>query len=71
MSAALKASVDGAQELREEQKIFNLLACPNYEELATNLVALNNERNNTGFILSDAPMRLADTGTAAIIGLQR
>jgi hypothetical protein len=62
--AALKASVDGTQELREEQKIFNLLACPNYEELATNLVALNNERNNTGFILSDAPMRLADTGTA-------
>ena len=61
---ALKASVDGSQELREEQKIFNLLACPNYEELASNLVALNNERNNTGFILSDAPMRLEDTGTA-------
>jgi hypothetical protein len=60
---ALKAAVDGSQELREEQKIFNLLSCPNYEELASNLVALNNERNNTGFILSDAPMRLADTGT--------
>jgi len=62
--SALKASVDGAQELREEQKIYNLLCCPNYEELATNLVALNNERNNTGFILSDMPMRTADTGTA-------
>ncbi len=62
--AALKAGVDGTQELREEQKIYNLLCCPNYEELASNLVALNNERNNTGFILSDAPMRLADTGTA-------
>lgn len=63
---ALKAAVDGSQELREEQKVFNLLACPNYEELASNLVALNNERNNTGFILSDAPMRLEDTGTAII-----
>ena len=62
--AALKASVDGTQELREEQKVYNLLCCPNYEELATNLVALNNERNNTGFILSDMPMRTADTGTA-------
>ena len=62
--AALKAGVDGTQELREEQKIYNLLCCPNYEELASNLVALNNERNNTGFILSDAPMRLEDTGTA-------
>ena len=61
---ALKASVDGTQELREEQKIYNLLCCPNYEELASNLVALNNERNNTGFILSDMPMRTADTGTA-------
>jgi hypothetical protein len=60
---ALKSSVDATQELREEQKVFNLLCCPNYEELATNLVALNNERNNTGFILSDTPMRLPDTGT--------
>ena len=40
-----------------------MLCCPNYEEVASNLVALNNERNNTGFILSDTPMRLADTGT--------
>jgi len=62
--SALKASIDGTQELREEQKIFNLLCCPNYEELANNLVALNNERNNTGFILSDMPMRTPDTGTA-------
>ena len=61
--SALKASVDGTQELREEQKIYNLLCCPNYEELASNLVALNNERNNTGFILSDMPMRTPDTGT--------
>ena len=61
--AALKAGIDGTQELREEQKVYNLLCCPNYEEVATNLVALNNERNNTGFILSDTPMRLADTGT--------
>ena len=61
--SALKAGIDGTQELREEQKIYNLLCCPNYEEVASNLVALNNERNNTGFILSDTPMRLADTGT--------
>ena len=27
--AALKAGVDGTQELREEQKIYNLLCCPN------------------------------------------
>ena len=62
--SALKSSIDGAQELREEQKIFNLIACPNYEELGVNMVALNNERNNTAFIIGDTPMRLEDTGTA-------
>ena len=35
--AALKASIDGAQELREEQRQYNLIACPNYEELGLNL----------------------------------
>ena len=61
--AALKSSIDGTQELREEQKIYNLIACPNYEELATNMVALNNERNNTAFVIGDTPLRLEDTGT--------
>ena len=61
--AAMKASIDGSQELREEQRQYNLIACPNYPELATNMVALNNERNNTAFIIGDTPMRLADNGT--------
>jgi hypothetical protein len=61
--AAMKASIDGSQELREEQRQYNLIACPNYPELANNMVALNNERNNTAFIIGDTPMRLADNGT--------
>jgi len=61
--AAMKASIDGSQELREEQRQFNLIATPNYPELATNMVALNNERSNTAFIIGDTPMRLADNGT--------
>jgi hypothetical protein len=61
--AAMKASIDGSQELREEQRQYNLIACPNYPELANNMVALNNERNNTAFIVGDTPMRLADNGT--------
>ena len=64
--AAMKASVDGSQELREEQRQFNLIAAPNYPELAANMVSLNNERSNTAFIIGDTPMRLADTGTAII-----
>ena len=61
--AAMKASIDGSQELREEQRQYNLIATPNYPELANNMVALNNERNNTAFVIGDTPMRLADNGT--------
>jgi hypothetical protein len=64
--AAMKAGIDANQDLREEQRTFNLIAAPNYPELIPNMVALNNERNNTAFIVGDTPMRLADTSTAII-----
>ena len=64
--AAMKASIDGNQDLREEQKVFNLIATPGYPELMANMVALNNERNNTAFVIGDTPLRLEDTGTAII-----
>jgi len=56
---ALKAGIDTSTEIREEQRVFNLLACPQYPELAPNMVALNNERNNTGFVIVDTPLRLS------------
>jgi len=61
--AAMKSSIDTSDTLREEQNVFNLIACPNYPELITNMVRLNNERNNTAFIVGDTPMRLGPTGT--------
>ena len=64
--AAMKAGIDANQDLREEQRTFNLIAAPNYPELIPNMVALNNERNNTAFIVGDTPMRLADTSTAIL-----
>jgi hypothetical protein len=64
--AAMKSSIDGNQELREEQREYNLQAAPNYPELIPNMVALNNERNNTGFVIGDTPMRLADNANAII-----
>jgi hypothetical protein len=64
--AALKSAIDSSQELREEQRQFTLLAAPAYPELIPNMVALNNERNNTGFIIGDTPFRLPDTATDII-----
>jgi hypothetical protein len=57
--SALKAGIDANIEAREEQRQFNLIACPQYPELMPNMVALNNERNNTAFVIGDTPLRLA------------
>jgi hypothetical protein len=63
---AMKAAIDTNTDIREEQRVFNLLATPGYPELMVNMVALNNERNNTGFIVGDSPLRLKESGTELI-----
>lgn len=60
--AAMKSAIDTQQTLREEQNQFNLIACPDYPELIVNMIALNNERSNTAFIVGDTPIRLGPTG---------
>jgi hypothetical protein len=61
--AAMKSGIDTSLAAREEQNQFNLIAATGYPELATNMVALSNERANTLFVLGDTPMRLAANGT--------
>ena len=60
---AMKAAIDTGTEVREEQRRFNLISAPGYAEVIPNLVALNNERKNTAFIVGDTPMRLPNTGS--------
>lgn len=60
---SLNSSIATNQTIREEDNFFNLMACPNYPELQPQMVALNNERGNTAYILGDTPMRLADQAT--------
>jgi hypothetical protein len=55
---ALKAGIDNNTQIREEYNQFTLIACPQYPELAVNMVALNNERGSTGFVIVDTPLRL-------------
>jgi hypothetical protein len=59
----MQAGIDANTSIREEQKQFNLLAAPGYPELLSNMVALNNDRNNTGFVVGDTPFRLADSSS--------
>ena len=61
---AMKSSLDASTDLREDSRAFNLLATPGYPELISNMVALNNDRRNTAFVVGDSPMRLASGSTA-------
>ena len=62
--SAMKQVVDNNADIREDQRFFNLLVCPGYPELTSNLITLNNDRRNTGFILADTPMGLASDSTS-------
>ena len=62
---ALKAAIDTSTTLREEQKDYNLIACPQYPELIPNMIALNNERKNTAFVIGDTPLRLSPEDVVA------
>ena len=62
--AALKSAIGTNQTIREEDNFFNLIAAPGYPELMPDMVALNNDRHNTGYVVGDTPLRLADQATA-------
>ncbi len=61
---AMRAVIDTNTAIRDEDNFFNLLATPNYPELQPNMVTLNNDRGETGFIIGDTPLRLPDDATA-------
>ncbi len=61
---ALKSAIDSNSVVREDQYEFNLIACPGYPELITNMVALNRDRNETAFVIGDTPMDLTTSVTA-------
>jgi hypothetical protein len=62
--AAMRAVVDTNTAIRDEDNFFNLMAAPNYPELQPNMVVLNNDRGQTGYILGDTPMGLPEDATA-------
>ena len=60
----LKSEIDTNQAIREDQRGFNVIACPGYPELISNMINLNTDRNSTAFVVGDTPLRLAGTSTA-------
>jgi len=59
VTSAMQAAIIANTEVREDQFGFNLIACPGYPEVIDEMVALNNDRAQTAFVVGDTPMRLA------------
>lgn len=69
IATAMQAAVSGNEDLRDPNRNFTLLAAPNFPELTDELVTLNSDRGETGFIIIDTPMRLTPTeATAWVLG---
>jgi hypothetical protein len=61
VATQMQAAVAGNEELRDPARNFTLLTAPNFPELTDELVTLNSDRGETGFIIIDTPMRLTAT----------
>jgi len=62
---ALRVAIDTSTQLREQQAQYNLIACPQYPELAPEMRVLNNDRGDTAFSVVDTPLRLTPADVVA------
>ena len=60
---SLRSVIDTNTDIRDEDNFFNLIASPNYPEMQPNMIVLNSDRGETGYILGDTPMGLSDSAT--------
>lgn len=60
---ALQAAIASSEDIRAETVFFNLIAAPGYPELVDEMVTLNVDRKETGFVIGDSPMTLKANGT--------
>ena len=61
---ALKSGLDANTDIREEQKVFNLIAAPGFPEMLDEMVSLSTDRRNTAFVIADTPFRLKADATS-------
>jgi Phage tail sheath C-terminal domain len=61
---ALNSVMETNTQIRDEDNYFNLIATPNYPECQSVMITLNNDRNDTAFIVGDTPMTLPEDATA-------
>jgi hypothetical protein len=61
---ALQAVINSSTDIREEARVFNLIACPGYPELIGEMVTLNYDRSLTAMVIGDTPARLLPDATS-------
>jgi hypothetical protein len=61
---SLQSAISNSTDIREEARVFNLIACPGYPELIGEMITLNYDRSLTAFILGDTPARLLPDATS-------
>lgn len=57
--AAMNAAIESNTQILEDQFYFSLICAPGYPEVIPNMIALNNNRSNTAFVIGDTPMNLS------------
>jgi hypothetical protein len=61
---AMQSLIVSNDEIRAEDIYYNLIAAPGYVEVIDEMLALNDDRKNTAFVVGDTPFKLTPTGTA-------
>jgi Phage tail sheath C-terminal domain len=61
---AIQSAIVSNEDIRAEDLFFNLIAAPGYVEAVDEMLSLNDDRKDTGFVLCDTPFTLAANGTA-------
>jgi len=61
---AIQAVITANEEIRAEDLYYNLIAAPGFVEAIDEMLALNEDRKQTAFVLGDTPFTLSATGTS-------
>jgi hypothetical protein len=60
----IQSDIVSNQDIRAEDLYFNLIAAPGFVEAIDEMLALNDDRKDTAFVVGDTPFTLSATGTA-------
>jgi Phage tail sheath C-terminal domain len=62
--AAMEAAINSNLDVLSLNYQFNLICAPNYPELISSMLTLNDNRGDTAFVIGDTPMTLEPSSTA-------